>query len=117
MLKASRNSFVMTENATGVSFSAVEIRPPASELAATKPTSASAFTLKGSRRTASSAVVAVTGLAGAVWPKAEQRPNPSRIEPVRTMNRKSGIFMDEKVHVHFARAEGTLDSLRGNCRV
>src|SRR3954470_6055875 len=97
MLKASRNSFVITEKATGVSFNAVEMRPPASELAATKPTSASALTLKGSNRTASSPLMAVAGVAGAFWPREEQTPNPSRIEPTETIDRRSGYFMDERV--------------------
>src|SRR5690349_14062025 len=66
MLKASRNSEVSTEYATGVSFSAVAIRPPASELAATNPTSDWALTLNGSSLTVSPAGPAEDG-AGAVW--------------------------------------------------
>src|SRR3954471_15761442 len=74
MLNASRNSEVRTEYATGVSFSAIVMRPPASELVATKPTSDVALTLNGSSLTVVSSVVPV-GDVGAAWPKSDGRPN------------------------------------------
>src|SRR4051812_18516854 len=73
MLNASRNSDVRTEYATGVSLRAVVMRPPASELAATNPTSDSALTLNGSSLTVCS-VLALAGAVGAVWAGRRESP-------------------------------------------
>src|SRR6185436_1214949 len=86
MLKASRNSDVRTEYATGVSFSADAMRPPASELAATNPTSDWALTLNGSSLTVSPAAPAVEGT-GAVWATRNCPPNTRTAATIETRMR------------------------------
>src|SRR6185295_12883379 len=92
MLKASRNSDVRTEYATGVSFSAVAMRPPASELAATKPTSDCALTLNGSSLTVFSSLVPVDEV-GAAWAPSLGRPRLRTAAAVVIMDRTWVRFM------------------------
>src|SRR4051812_27340005 len=89
MLKASRNSFVSTEYATGVSFSAVFNRPPARALVATKPTSLSVLTVKGDSVTASPLAGGAAGLA-IVCAEPGAAANRAKAEEARTKARRHG---------------------------
>src|SRR5688572_25377791 len=62
------------------------MRPPASELAATNPTSDAALTLNGSSLTVPSSVVEVAGAVGAAWPNIDCTPRPKRAAAVARLN-------------------------------
>src|SRR3954464_15045145 len=66
------------------------MRPPASELAATKPTSDAALTLNGSSLTVSSPVELG---AGAVWPRSDCTPRPSTMAAAATWRLRGVGFM------------------------